>query len=49
MKKKLKFFKEKNEDIIVFIPTIAFAKENGLKSVQFYFLYFRLAIIWGDI
>jgi len=49
MKERVKIIKEMNLDTLALLPTIALTKEPGLKSIQFYFLFFRIAVIWGDI
>lgn len=48
-KERVKFFKEVDLDTLALLPTIALTNEPGLKSIQFYFLFFRIAIVWGDI
>lgn len=45
----LKFIKQVDKDIWALLPTIAITKEKTLHSVQFYFLCFRFAIVWGNL
>lgn len=45
----LKFIKQIDKDTWALLPTIAITKENTLHSIQFYFLCFRLAIVWGNL
>lgn len=44
----LKVIKEVTKDTWALIPTVAITKEPDVHSLQFYFLCFRLAIVWGN-
>ena len=45
--KRIKFIKQKDTSIWALLPTIAITEEETLHSLQFYFLCFRFAIVWG--